>query len=358
MKRIRHEDLYALSSYDYVLPPERIAQFPANPRDSSRLLVWNVTHNEIHRDNIFRDIVNYLRPDDLLVLNDTRVIPARLKGIRESGGQCEVFLLRNIEGLTWEALVKPARKIHTGMNINVHGLNAHILEERPEGIRIICFEAADQNEFMKFLDESGSVPLPPYIRNTNPNMRSAYQTVFAKHDGSVAAPTASLHFTPELLNQIHSMGVNIAYVTLHVGLGTFRPVQSQDIRNHEIHTEHCELPEETARMIRECKSRGGRVIASGTTAARTLESLSGASGILETGLFIYPGYKFHVVDALITNFHLPQSSLIMLVASFAANKANAYGHEEEILSRLIDVYEEASREGWRFFSFGDAMFIE
>lgn len=358
MKRIRHEDLYALSSYDYVLPPERIAQFPANPRDSSRLLVWNVTHNEIHRDNIFRDIVNYLRPDDLLVLNDTRVIPARLKGIRETGGQCEIFLLRNINGLTWEALVKPARKIHTGMNINVHGLNAHILEERPEGIRIICFEAADQNEFMKFLDESGSVPLPPYIRNTNPNMRSAYQTVFAKHDGSVAAPTASLHFTPELLNQIHSMGVNIAYVTLHVGLGTFRPVQSQDIRNHEIHTEHCELPEETARMIRECKSRGGRVIASGTTAARTLESLSGASGILETGLFIYPGYKFHVVDALITNFHLPQSSLIMLVASFAANKANAYGHEEEILSRLIDVYEEASREGWRFFSFGDAMFIE
>lgn len=358
MKRIRHEDLYALSSYDYVLPPERIAQFPANPRDSSRLLVWNVTHNEIHRDNIFRDIVNYLRPDDLLVLNDTRVIPARLKGIRETGGQCEIFLLRNINGLTWEALVKPARKIHTGMNINVHGLNAHILEERPEGIRIICFEAADQNEFMKFLDESGSVPLPPYIRNTNPNMRSAYQTVFAKHDGSVAAPTASLHFTPELLNRIHSMGVNIAYVTLHVGLGTFRPVQSQDIRNHEIHTEHCELPEETARMIRECKSRGGRVIASGTTAARTLESFSGSHGILETGLFIYPGYKFHVVDALITNFHLPQSSLIMLVASFAANKANAYGHEEEILSRLIDVYEEASREGWRFFSFGDAMFIE
>lgn len=358
MKRIRHEDLYALSSYDYVLPPERIAQFPANPRDSSRLLVWNVTHNEIHRDNIFRDIVNYLRPDDLLVLNDTRVIPARLKGIRESGGQCEVFLLRNIEGLTWEALMKPARKIHTGMNINVHGLNAHILEERPEGIRIICFEAADQNEFMKFLDESGSVPLPPYIRNTNPNMRSAYQTVFAKHDGSVAAPTASLHFTPELLNRIRDLGVRIAYVTLHVGLGTFRPVMTSDIRNHEIHTEHCELSEETARMIRECKLRGGRVIASGTTAARTLESLSGNAGILETGLFIYPGYRFNVVDALITNFHLPQSSLIMLVASFAANKANAHGHEERILSQLIEMYEECAGSGWRFFSFGDAMFIE
>lgn len=355
---ITHEDLYSLESYDYVLPPERIAQSPASPRDSSRLLVWDVTNNEIHRDNIFRDIVNYLRPDDLLVLNDTRVIPARLKGIRETGGQCEIFLLRNINGLTWEALVKPARKIHEGMNINVHGLNANVLEERPEGIRIIRFDAANQNEFMKFLDESGSVPLPPYIRNTNPNMRSAYQTVFAKHDGSVAAPTASLHFTPELLNQIHSMGVNIAYVTLHVGLGTFRPVMTSDIRNHEIHTEHCELPEETARMIRECKLRGGRVIASGTTAARTLESLSGNAGILETGLFIYPGYRFNVVDALITNFHLPQSSLIMLVASFAANKANEFGHEERILSRLIEIYEECSRSGWRFFSFGDAMFIE
>ena len=358
MKRIiTHEDLYSLESYNYCLPPENIAQSPADPRDSSRLLVWEVMKNHIHRDNIFRDIVNYLRPDDLLVLNDTRVIPARLKGIRESGGQCEVFLLRNIEGLTWEVLVKPARKIHEGMNINVHGLTAHVLEEKPEGIRIVRFDAAGHDEFMKFLDESGSVPLPPYIRNDDPNMRSAYQTVFAKHDGSVAAPTASLHFTPELLNRIHSMGVNIAYVTLHVGLGTFRPVSTQDIRNHEIHTEHCELPEETARMIRECKMRGGRVIASGTTAARTLESFSGSSGILDTGLFIYPGYRFNVVDALITNFHLPQSSLIMLVASFAANKANAYGHEERILSQLIDIYEKCANSGWRFFSFGDACFI-
>ena len=366
MKRIiTHEDLYSLESYDYVLPPENIAQSPANPRDTSKLLVWDVTHNEIHRDNIFRDIVNYLRPDDLLVLNDTRVIPARLRGIRSSGGQCEIFLLRNIAGLTREALVKPARKIHEGMSINVHGLNAKILEERPEGIRIISFDAAnafgvprDKNDFMKFLDEAGSVPLPPYIRNDNPNIRELYQTVFARNDGSVAAPTASLHFTPELLNSIQSMGVHIAYVTLHVGLGTFRPVKTNDIREHEIHTEHCELPEETAEMIRECKARGGRVIASGTTAARTLESLSGSSGILETGLFIYPGYRFNVVDALITNFHLPQSSLIMLVASFAANKANEFGHEERILSSLIEIYEECASSGWRFFSFGDAMFIE
>lgn len=356
-KLISHEDLYSLSSYDYALPEENIAQSPANPRDSSRLLAWDVLNDTVHRDNIFRDIVKFLRPDDLLILNDTRVIPARLKGIRSTGGQCEVFLLRNITGLTWEALVKPARRIHEGMIINVHGLNAHVLDEKPEGVRIISFDCADNNEFMKFLDESGSVPLPPYIRNDDPNMRSAYQTVFAKNDGSVAAPTASLHFTPELLSRIQSMGVQIAYVTLHVGLGTFRPVMTQDIRDHNIHTEHCELSETTARMIRECKIRGGRVIASGTTAARTLESLSGNAGILETGLFIYPGYKFKVVDALITNFHLPQSSLIMLVASFAANKANAYGHEERILSRLIEIYEECASSGWRFFSFGDAMFI-
>lgn len=356
-KLISHEDLYSLSSYDYALPEENIAQYPADPRDSSRLLVWDVLNDKVQRDNIFREIVNFLRPDDLLVLNNTRVIPARLKGVRESGGQCEVFLLRNITGLTWEALVKPARKIHEGMIININGLNAHVLEERPEGIRIIYFDCADNNEFMKFLDESGSVPLPPYIRNDDPNMRSAYQTVFAKNDGSVAAPTASLHFTPELLSRIQSMGVQIAYVTLHVGLGTFRPVMTQDIRDHNIHTEHCELSEPTARMIRECKIRGGRVIASGTTAARTLESLSGNAGILETGLFIYPGYKFKVVDALITNFHLPQSSLIMLVASFAANKANEFGHEERILSRLIEIYENCACSGWRFFSFGDAMFI-
>ncbi len=354
---ITHEDLYRLSSYDYVLPPERIAQSPADPRDSSRLLVWNAEHDIVHRDNIFRDIVHYFRPDDLLVLNDTRVIPARLKGTRSTGGQCEIFLLRNIEGLMWEVLVKPARKIHAGTAIDVHGLTANVLDEKPEGIRIVEFDAKNHNEFMKFLDETGSVPLPPYIRNDNPNMRSAYQTVFAKNDGSVAAPTASLHFTPELISRIRSMGVQIAYVTLHVGLGTFRPVITDDIREHNIHTEHCELPEETARMIRECKQRGGRVIASGTTAARTLETFGDSFGIRDTGLFIYPGYKFNVVDALITNFHLPQSSLLMLVASFASNKANAYGQEERILSRLIEIYEECASSDWRFFSFGDAMFI-
>ena len=218
-----------------------------------------------------------------------------------------------------------------------------------------------REDFMTFLEEAGNVPLPPYIHGDN-SMRESYQTVFARNDGSSAAPTASLHFTPELLARIRGMGVRTAYVTLHVGLGTFRPVKSADIRGHEIHTEHCEIPPETAAMIRECRESGGRVIASGTTSARTLESFADeagnvAAGVKDTGLFIYPGYRFRAVDALITNFHLPQSSLIMLVASFAANKAGKFGHEEEILARLIGIYETCAKEGWRFFSFGDAMFI-
>lgn len=363
MRQIRHEDLYKLSSYYYGLPQERIAQFPASPRDSSRLLVWNVKDNVILRENIFRDITNFLRPNDLLVLNDTKVIPARLKGLRETGGQCEVFLLKNLTSdfLTWEALVKPARKIHKNSRIKIGDVFINILDEKPEGIREIKFDFASRDEFMNFLDKSGHVPLPPYIKNDN-DMRSAYQTVFARHDGSVAAPTASLHFTPELLDKIKSIGVKIAYLTLHVGLGTFRPVKTSDIREHKIHTEHCELSSETADLINECKSRGGRVIASGTTAARTLESFAHDGeiepGIIDTGLYIYPGYKFKIVDALITNFHLPESSLIMLVAAFAANKAKNFGHEEEILARLLDIYEDCASDNWRFFSFGDAMFIQ
>ena len=358
-KFIAHEDLYDLSSYDYNLPPENIAQSPANPRDSSRLLVWKVKSDEVLTDKIFRDITEFFRPNDLLVLNDTRVIPARLKGKRQSGGLCEIFLLRNLtpDFLTWEALVKPARKIHTGSVINVNDKTLRILDEFPEGIRTVRFELSSREEFMNFLDDAGKVPLPPYIHNDN-DMKEAYQTVFAKNDGSVAAPTASLHFTPELIAKIKAMGVKIAYVTLHVGLGTFRPVKTQDIREHEIHTEHCELNETTARLIRECKADGGRVIASGTTAARTLESFADNFGVKDTGLFIYPGYKFHVVDALITNFHLPESSLIMLVASFASNLAGVFGHEELILSRLLEIYETCAKNNWRFFSFGDAMLIE
>lgn len=357
-KFIAHEDLYNIGSYYYDLPAENIAQYPANPRDSSRLLVWNAKDDKILTDNYFHDIVKFFRPDDLLVLNNTRVIPARLIGKRKNGGNCEIFLLKNLtpDFLTWEALAKPARKIHAGSIINIDGHNINIIAEKSEGIRIIKFSFADKNEFMNFLERSGNVPLPPYIKNNN-DMREAYQTIFARYEGSVAAPTASLHFTPELIAKIQNAGVKIAYITLHVGLGTFRPVKVQDIRDHEIHTEHCEMPEDTAKLIRECKERGGRVIASGTTAARTLESFAYKSGILETGLYIYPGYKFQVVDALITNFHLPESSLIMLVAAFAANKANAFGHEEKILSRLLEIYEYAAKNNWRFFSFGDAMLI-
>ena len=363
-KIISHNDLYKLSSYSYDLPPENIAQFPASPRDSSRLLVWNVKENKILRDNIFRDITKFFCPNDLLILNDTKVIPARLKGTRETGGQCEVFLLKNLTAdfLTWEALVKPAKKIHAGAKIKVNENFLHVISEKNEGIREIKFDFNSREDFMKFLEKSGQVPLPPYIKNNN-DMRSAYQTVFARHDGSVAAPTASLHFTPELLEKIKEIGVKISYVTLHVGLGTFRPVMVQDIREHKIHTEHCEISEQTAKLINECKNNGGRVIASGTTAARTLETFSDdngkiKSGIIETGLYIYPGYKFKTVDALITNFHLPESSLIMLVASFAANKAGYFRHEEEILSRLLEIYEDCAKNNWRFFSFGDAMFLE
>ena len=358
MRRILHENLYSLSSYDYVLPPENIAQFPASPRDSSRLLVWQVREGRVDTSQHFRDIVNFLRPDDLLILNDTRVIPARLAGTRETGGKCEVFLLRNItpDFLEWEALVKPARKLHKGSVIQIHDVKAEIIADGGEGIRTVRFPLSDREEFMRFLDSAGNVPLPPYIHAGN-EMRESYQTVFAERDGSAAAPTASLHFTAELLGKIQALGVRIGRVTLHVGLGTFRPVFAEDIREHKIHTEHCELSAETAELIRECRSRGGRVIASGTTAARTLETFGGGSGSCDTGLYIYPGYKFRVVDGLITNFHLPQSSLIMLAAAFAANKSGIDGREEDTLSDLLDIYERAAREGWRFFSFGDAMLI-
>lgn len=359
---IPREALYDLASYDYALPPENIAQTPAIPRDSSRLLVWNVK-NDTTEARHFRDITEYFRPGDLLVLNDTRVIPARLWGKRETGGRVELLLLRNMTAdfLQWEALVKPARKVHAGDTVDVCGHAVTVTEDLPGGRRAVRFEFGEREEFLRFLDEAGNVPLPPYIHGDN-SMRESYQTVFARNDGSSAAPTASLHFTPELLGKIREIGVGIAYVTLHVGLGTFRPVKTADIRDHEIHTEHCEISPETARMIRDCRESGGRVIASGTTSARTLESFADeagnvTAGMKDTGLYIYPGYRFKVVDGLITNFHLPQSSLIMLVASFAANKAGAFGHEEEILSRLIEIYETCAGEGWRFFSFGDAMLI-
>ena len=350
-------DIYSLSSYSYDLPPERIAQAPANPRDSSRLLVWDVKSGRTDWTRHFRDITDFLRPGDLLVLNDTKVIPARLAGRRETGGKFELLLLKNIspDFLVWEALVKPARKLKPGVCVNVHGVNAEIIASKPEGLRDVRFDLPGREAFLSFIERAGNVPLPPYI-HAGDEMREAYQTVFARSEGSAAAPTASLHFTPELLGKIQAMGVITGYVTLHVGLGTFRPVKAQDIREHEIHTEHCELPARTAAMIKECRERGGRVIASGTTAARTLESFPDCEpGAKETSLYIYPGYKFRNVDGLITNFHLPESSLLMLVAAFLADKSDR--PQEDALFDLLRVYERAAREEWRFFSFGDAMLI-
>ena len=360
-------NIYELSSYDYDLPPENIAQSPASPRDSSRLLVWNVDADSVNRDLHFRDIVNFFSEGDVLVLNDTKVIPARLRCSRQTGGLCEVFLLKNLDAdfMTWQALVKPARKIHRDSKLIIRDRVIRVLDEFPEGIRTVKFEGFNsRDEFMSFLDEAGQVPLPPYIKikNDDADIKESYQTVFAKNSGSVAAPTASLHFTPELLEAIKAKGVKIACVTLHVGLGTFRPVMTQDIREHDIHSERCEISDETAYIINSSRKEGHRIIASGTTAARTLESFSDESGIvrsgtLDTRLYIYPGYKFKTVDALITNFHLPQSSLIMLVAAFASCKVKAPHNEESILAKLLEIYTESAREGWRFFSFGDAMFI-
>ncbi len=363
-----NENIFNLDSYNYNLPPENIAQFPANPRDSSNLLFWNVENNIINFDNKFYDVTKYLRPNDLLILNNTKVIPARLLGRRSGGGHAEIFLLRaldenknNFKNFKWEALVKPARKIKAGSIIKINDREIKILSELPDGMRIIEFMNFKNNiDVMEFINISGKTPLPPYIKESeaenNFNARESYQTVFAKYYGSVAAPTASLHFTEELLNKILNIGVKISYVTLHVGLGTFRPVKVQDIREHEIHSEHCELSEETLNEIIKCKNSGGRVIASGTTAARTLETFKYNSGICDTKLFIYPGYKFEIVDGLITNFHLPESSLLMLVSAFASYKSGVNDHEK-YLKKLLGIYDRAINLNWRFFSFGDAMLI-
>ena len=349
-------NLFDLDAYDYNLPEESIAQTPAEPRDSSRLLVWHVKADKIEH-KYFRDILDYINiEEDLLVLNNTRVIPARLKGVRLPGnGQAEILLLNNInDNGEWRVLARPGRKLKAGSEIKIADRVIKILAEEPDGIRIAKIGKDNQDVF-NFLDKYGSTPLPPYIHAENSNKwRERYQTVFASENGSAAAPTASLHFTQELLDKIN----NKAWVTLHVGLGTFRPVKSQDIREHVIHKEYCEIAESTANKIKDIKARNGRVIASGTTVARTLEALKGEAGALNTDLFIYPGFKFKVVDALITNFHLPKSSLMMLVAAFAANLlGNTEQAQQQALIKLLKIYELAAEMGYRFFSFGDAMLI-
>ncbi len=331
------------SDFDYHLPEPSIAQTPVEPRDSSRLLVLHRDTGELeHR--IFREIGAYLRPGDLLVLNQTRVIPARIHARKETGGRVELLLLRRRDKLTWEALVG-GKGLHAGRRLRIEGgPKAEVIELLDGSERLIRFSEPIEPYFSKV----GNVPLPPYI-HAKLNDPERYQTVYAREPGSAAAPTAGLHFTPRLLEELQAQGVKIAYVTLHVGLDTFAPVTEEDPEEHMIHTEWCELTQATAESINQTRQAGGRVIAVGTTSVRTLESAVGQDGILAyagpTSLYILPGYEFKVVDALITNFHLPRSTLLMLVSAFAGRQ------------RILETYQAAIKEGYRFYSFGDAMLI-
>jgi S-adenosylmethionine:tRNA ribosyltransferase-isomerase len=361
-------NFHELDAYDYELPESQIAQTPAVPRDSSRLLVWKVSQGK-REHLLFRDILNCLEPGDLLVLNDTRVLPARLRGSKaKSGGRAEILLLSpsTPDFRLWRALVRPGRRVPLGAEIRVGGRTLSVVGREDGGIRILHV-GADRRDVLAFLDEQGEMPLPPYIKTQNFFARESYQTVFALNDGSAAAPTASLHFTHDLLERIKSRGVEVAWVTLHVGLGTFRPVKTQDIRDHPIHAEYCQVPRATEEAVEKCRRRQGRVVAGGTTVARTLESMAAQegpkrglvrAGAMDTKLFIYPGFDYKTVDALITNFHLPKSSLLMLVSAFVSHLRGGSGQEGLALEAVKETYSLAISEGYRFFSFGDAMFIE
>ena len=339
------------SDFYYDLPKELIAQDPLEDRSSSRLMVLDRRTGQVtHRH--FSDILDYLNRGDALVLNNTKVIPARLIGRREeTGGSIEVLLLKRMGGQesVWETLVRPGKKCRVGAKFSFGDglLKGEVIDIVEEGNRLVRFSY--DGIFEEILDRLGQMPLPPYITHELKD-RDRYNTVYAKYDGSAAAPTAGLHFTKELLKKAEEKGIRIAPLTLHVGLGTFRPVKAEEITDHHMHTEHCMIPEESARIINETHRLGGRVIAVGTTSCRTLESMSGddgtvRSGELDTGIFIYPGYRFKVPDGIITNFHLPESTLIMLVSAFAGRE------------HILAAYEEAVRERYRFFSFGDAMLI-
>lgn len=337
------------SDFYYDLPRELIAQDPLEDRSSSRLLVLNrETGKREHR--VFREVMEFLNPGDCLVVNNTKVIPARLMGVKEgTGAGIEVLLLKRCEDNVWETLVKPGKKARPGARI-LFGegiLTGEVLEVAEEGNRRIRFTY--DGIFEEILDRLGQMPLPPYITHQLKD-KNRYQTVYAKHDGSAAAPTAGLHFTPELLKEIEEKEVRIAHVTLHVGLGTFRPVKVEDVTQHHMHSEFYRIEEEQAQIINDTKAAGGRVICVGTTSCRTLESAADEKGILHAGsgwtdIFIYPGYRFKMMDALITNFHLPESTLLMLVSAFAGKE------------QVMAAYEEAVQERYRFFSFGDAMLI-
>lgn len=338
---------YKKSDFYYDLPPEQIAQTPAEPRDSSRLFVYDRAKDKVeHR--IFRDITDYLKAGDVLVINNTKVLPARLYAHTEHGGLIEILLLKRLERDKWEVLAKPGRKCAVGKSFKIGDKLSFTVEGITDsGERIINFSY--DGVFENILEEVGSMPLPPYIKEKLKD-KDRYQTVYAKTDGSAAAPTAGLHFTPELLEKIRGMGVEIVEVLLHVGLGTFRPVKEDIITDHKMHGEYYEVSEQAAAALNRAKAEGRRIIAVGTTSVRTLESATGEDGVVragsgETYIFIYPPYKFKCVDALITNFHLPESTLIMLVAALVGRE------------KILSLYKTAVDEGYRFFSFGDAMMI-
>ncbi len=337
------------SDFYYDLPKELIAQDPLEDRSSSRLMHLSLADGSIEHRH-FTDILDYLKPGDCLVINDTKVIPARLYGHREkSGGVVEILLLKRMAGDTWECLVKPGKKARTGERI-VFGdgiLKGEIADVLDDGNRLIHFEY--DGIFEEILDSLGEMPLPPYITHKLQD-KNRYQTVYAVHDGSAAAPTAGLHFTKELLKKVEESGIAIAHVTLHVGLGTFRPVKVDDVEKHQMHSEFYVVEPDQAEIINRTKQNGGRVISVGTTSCRTLESVTDESGVVHAGsgntsIFIYPGYKFKAIDGLITNFHLPESTLLMLVSALAGKE------------NIMRAYEEAVKERYRFFSFGDAMII-
>ena len=338
-----------VSEFNYNLPEELIAQTPIEKRDESRLMVLDRKGQTIEHKK-FKDIINYLEPGDCLVRNNTKVIPARIYGKKETGANVEFLLLNNIEGDIWESIVRPGNKLHVGTKV-IFGngkLKSEILEIMPGGTRKVKFSY--DGIFNEILDEIGLMPLPPYIHEELKD-KDRYQTVYAKYDGSAAAPTAGLHFTPELLKELEEKGVKIANVTLHVGIGTFRPVKEEIVENHEMHTEHFYIKKEDVEKINETKKCGKRVIAVGTTSCRVLETIADENGLVkeaegDTNIFIYPGYKFKCLDGLITNFHLPQSTLLMLVSALAGKEY------------IMKAYNEAVKEKYRFFSFGDAMFIK
>ena len=338
-----------VSDFNYELPEELIAQHPYDKRDEARLMVLHRDTKEIE-NKVFKDIIDYLEPGDCLVLNDTKVIPARLYGKKDTGAKVEFLLLKRIENDDWEAMVRPGNKLKAGAKVSFGDglLNSEVLETLPGGNRKVRFTY--KGIFNEILDQIGLMPLPPYIKENIKEENEKYQTVYAKYEGSAAAPTAGLHFTEELLEKIRKKGVEIAKVTLHVGIGTFRPVKVENVEEHQMHSEHFYVKQIEADKINKAKETGHRVIAVGTTSCRVLESVSDENGKMkeietDTSIFIYPGYKFKCVDCLITNFHLPESTLIMLVSSLAGKDF------------IMEAYKKAVEDRYKFFSFGDAMFI-